>query len=140
MLVIPAAYFLMQRGAHVPSGHSTGSSAAGTASMSSFAVKYRRSTRSTSATCAVVAALGAPALAVLAFEILLNATAVFNHANVRMPAWLDAGLRLWVVTPDMHRVHHSVAYNETNSNFGFNLPWRDRLFGTYRAQPRAGHA
>jgi len=94
---------------------------------------------STAIKCAAVAAIGAPALAVLVFEVLLNATAVFNHANARMPRRLDAFLRLFVVTPDMHRVHHSVAYNETNSNFGFNLPWWDRLFGTYRAQPALGH-
>ena len=88
---------------------------------------------------AAVAAIGAPAVAVLAFEVLLNATAMFNHANGRMPVWLDRWVRLLVVTPDMHRVHHSIVYNETNSNFGFNLPWWDRLFGTYRAQPAAGH-
>lgn len=88
---------------------------------------------------AVVAALGAPALAVLVFEVLLNATSMFNHANVHMPQQLDHVLRWWVVTPDMHRVHHSWYPNETNSNFGFNLPWWDRLFGTYRAQPRDGH-
>jgi len=87
----------------------------------------------------VVAALGAPAVAVLAFEVLLNATSMFNHSNVRMPAWLDRALRWIVVTPDMHRVHHSIAARETNSNFGFNLPWWDRLFGTYRDQPAAGH-
>lgn len=89
--------------------------------------------------CAAVAAIGASAVAVLAFEILLNATAVFNHANARIPEAVERWLRLFVVTPDMHRVHHSIAYNETNSNFGFNLPWWDRLFGTYRAQPAAGH-
>ncbi len=88
---------------------------------------------------AVVAALGAPALAVLIFELLLNATSIFNHGNVRMPARLDRILRWIVVTPDMHRVHHSILSRETNSNFGFNLPWWDRLFGTYRAQPAAGH-
>jgi sterol desaturase/sphingolipid hydroxylase (fatty acid hydroxylase superfamily) len=88
---------------------------------------------------AVVAALGAPAVAVLVFEVLLNATSMFSHANVRMPQQLDRALRWWVVTPDMHRVHHSWYPNETNSNFGFNLPWWDRLFGTYRAQPRDGH-
>jgi sterol desaturase/sphingolipid hydroxylase (fatty acid hydroxylase superfamily) len=88
---------------------------------------------------AVVAALGAPALAVLIFEVLLNATSMFNHANVRMPLGLDRVLRWVVVTPDMHRVHHSILSGETNSNFGFNLPWWDRLFGTYRAQPAAGH-
>jgi sterol desaturase/sphingolipid hydroxylase (fatty acid hydroxylase superfamily) len=88
---------------------------------------------------AAVAAIGAPAVAVLVFEVLLNATAMFNHANGRLPVWLDRWVRLLVVTPDMHRVHHSIVYNETNSNFGFNLPWWDRLFGTYRAQPAAGH-
>ncbi|HSD42592.1 MAG TPA: sterol desaturase family protein [Burkholderiales bacterium] len=88
---------------------------------------------------AAVAAIGAPAIAVLVFEVLLNATAMFNHANGRMPVWLDRWVRLVVITPDMHRVHHSIAYNETNSNFGFNLPWWDRFFGTYRAQPAAGH-
>lgn len=88
---------------------------------------------------AAVAALGAPALAVLIFEVLLNATAMFNHANVRLPPALDRVLRWVVVTPDMHRVHHSIVPAETNSNFGFNAPWWDRLFGTYRAQPAAGH-
>ena len=88
----------------------------------------------------VVLALGPPVAAVLAFELLLNATSMFNHGNVRMPLVLDRVLRWVVVTPDMHRVHHSVDPRETNSNFGFNLPWWDRLFGTYRAQPAAGHA
>jgi len=83
--------------------------------------------------------VGPPVLAVILFEILLNATSMFNHGNIRMPAGLDRMLRLFVVTPDMHRVHHSVAIVETNSNFGFSLPWWDRLFGTYRAQPAAGH-
>ena len=87
----------------------------------------------------VIAALGAPALAVLIFEVLLNATAMFNHANARLPLKVDALLRLVLVTPDMHRVHHSIHVEETNSNFGFNLPWWDRIFGTYRAQPRDGH-
>jgi sterol desaturase/sphingolipid hydroxylase (fatty acid hydroxylase superfamily) len=87
----------------------------------------------------VVAALGAPASAVLIFEVVLNATSMFNHGNVRLPARLDRDLRWLVVTPDMHRVHHSVVPRETNSNFGFNLPWWDRLFGTYRPQPVAGH-
>jgi sterol desaturase/sphingolipid hydroxylase (fatty acid hydroxylase superfamily) len=87
----------------------------------------------------VVVLLGAPPLAVLLFEVLLNATSMFSHGNIRLPAWLDRGLRLVVVTPDMHRVHHSVISRETNSNFGFNLPWWDFLFGTYRAQPAAGH-
>jgi len=88
---------------------------------------------------AVVAALGPPAVAVLIFEVLLNATAMFNHSNIRLPLGVDRWLRLLVVTPDMHRVHHSVIPAETNSNFGFNLPWWDRLLGTYRAQPAAGH-
>ena len=88
---------------------------------------------------AAVAAVGAPPVAVLVFEVLLNATAMFNHANGRLPAALDRWVRLVLVTPDMHRVHHSIAYDETNSNFGFNLPWWDRLFGTYRARPAAGH-
>jgi sterol desaturase/sphingolipid hydroxylase (fatty acid hydroxylase superfamily) len=87
----------------------------------------------------VIAALGAPAAAVLLFEVLLNATSMFNHGNVRMPAALDRVLRWIVVTPDMHRVHHSISVDETNSNFGFNLPWWDRLFGTYRGQPALGH-
>jgi len=82
---------------------------------------------------------GIPAIAVLLFEVVLNATSMFNHANVSMPAALDRVLRLLVVTPDMHRVHHSILRNETDSNFGFNLPWWDRLFGTYRAAPAAGH-
>ncbi|KUO55786.1 MAG: sterol desaturase [Sphingomonadales bacterium BRH_c42] len=88
---------------------------------------------------AVVAALGPPAVAVLVFEVLLNATAMFNHSNVRIPVAIDRVLRLIVVTPDMHRVHHSIHPSETNSNFGFNSPWWDRLLGTYRAQPRDGH-
>lgn len=88
----------------------------------------------------VVAGLGAPVVAVILFEVALNATAMFNHANARLPLGLDRILRLVVVTPDMHRVHHSIAPDETNSNFGFNLPWWDRLFGSYRAQPTAGHA
>jgi sterol desaturase/sphingolipid hydroxylase (fatty acid hydroxylase superfamily) len=87
----------------------------------------------------LIALLGAPALAVLVFEVLLNATSMFNHANVSMPLRLDRVLRWLVVTPDMHRTHHSIVMQETNSNFGFNLPWWDRLFGTYRANPAAGH-
>lgn len=87
---------------------------------------------------AAVAALGASALAVLIFEVLLNATAMFNHGNVELPAALDRILRRFIVTPDMHRVHHSVVPSETNSNFGFNLPWWDRLLGTYREAPAAG--
>ena len=89
---------------------------------------------------AQVIILGPPAVAVLVFEILLNGTAMFNHSNIRIPLGLDRILRLIVVTPDMHRVHHSIHPSETNSNFGFNLPWWDRLLGTYRAQPREGHA
>mgnify|MGYP003925994539 CR=1 FL=1 len=88
---------------------------------------------------AMVMALGPPAVAVLIFEVLLNATAMFNHSNIRLPMLVDRFLRLIVVTPDMHRVHHSVIPEETNSNFGFNLPWWDRLLGTYKAQPNAGH-
>jgi sterol desaturase/sphingolipid hydroxylase (fatty acid hydroxylase superfamily) len=86
-----------------------------------------------------VAMLGPPVAAVLIFEVILNGTAMFNHSNVRMPAAVDRILRLLVVTPEMHRVHHSVIIRETNSNFGFNFPWWDRFFGTYRAQPAAGH-
>ena len=88
---------------------------------------------------AIVAAFGVPVLAVLIFEITLNGTAMFNHGNIYLPQRLDRYLRLLVVTPDMHRVHHSVIIRETNSNFGFNFPWWDRLFGTYRNQPVAGH-
>jgi sterol desaturase/sphingolipid hydroxylase (fatty acid hydroxylase superfamily) len=88
---------------------------------------------------AVVVVLGPPAVAVLVFEVLLNATSMFNHSNLRIPLRLDRVLRWISVTPDMHRVHHSIHPNETNSNFGFNLPWWDRLLGTYRAQPREGH-
>lgn len=88
---------------------------------------------------AVVLALGVPAVAVLLFEILLNATSLFNHANVRLPDGLDRFLRWIIVTPDMHRIHHSMRGEETNSNFGFNLPWWDYAFGTYRADPLRGH-
>lgn len=88
---------------------------------------------------AAVAALGAPPVAVLLFEVALNATSMFNHSNIRIPLKVDQVLRLLVVTPDMHRVHHSVIIQETNSNFGFNLPWWDRLFGTYKDQPDKGH-
>jgi sterol desaturase/sphingolipid hydroxylase (fatty acid hydroxylase superfamily) len=88
---------------------------------------------------AVIVALGVPPVAVVVFEVLLNATSMFNHANVRIPATLEPALRWLLVTPDMHRVHHSVERDETNSNFGFNLSLWDRVFGTYRAQPRAGH-
>lgn len=88
---------------------------------------------------AVVVALGPPAVAVPIFEVLLNATAMFNQSNIRLPMLVDRFLRLIVVTPDMHRIHHSIIPEETNSNFGFNLPWWDRLLGTYKAQPKAGH-
>ncbi|MEL6232331.1 MAG: sterol desaturase family protein [Cyanobacteria bacterium J06627_3] len=87
----------------------------------------------------VVLLLGAPAIAVLIFELILNATSMFNHGNVRLPSKLDPVLRLGVVTPDMHRIHHSSWVAETNSNFGFNIPWWDRLFGTYRASPSVSH-
>jgi sterol desaturase/sphingolipid hydroxylase (fatty acid hydroxylase superfamily) len=87
----------------------------------------------------VVLIIGAAPWAVLAFEILLNATSMFNHSNVNIPVSIDRVLRLFVVTPDMHRVHHSVIVKETNSNFGFNFPWWDRIFKTYRAQPERGH-
>ena len=86
-----------------------------------------------------VALLGAPAAAVVFFEVILNATALFNHGNLRIPADVDAWLRLSLVTPDMHRVHHSVIPCETDSNFCFNVPWWDRLFNTYRDQPTEGH-
>lgn len=88
---------------------------------------------------AVIAALGPAPGAVVVFEVILNATSMFNHSNVRLPLPMDTMLRLFVVTPDMHRVHHSVDYSESNSNFGFNLPWWDWLFGTYMPQPDAGH-
>jgi sterol desaturase/sphingolipid hydroxylase (fatty acid hydroxylase superfamily) len=88
---------------------------------------------------AAIAVLGPPPLAVLLFEVMLNATSMFNHGNVRIPARLERLLRLVVVTPEMHRVHHSIHVDETNSNYGFNLPWWDYLLGTYRAQPRDGH-
>ncbi len=87
----------------------------------------------------VVLALGAPALAVLLFEVILNGTALFNHSNAHIPRPVDRLLRLVVVTPDMHRVHHSVHRYEHDSNYGFNVPWWDRLFGTYRDQPDEGH-
>jgi sterol desaturase/sphingolipid hydroxylase (fatty acid hydroxylase superfamily) len=87
---------------------------------------------------AAVVALGVPAVAVLIFEVLLNATSMFNHGNVALPPWADRIARWIVVTPQMHQVHHSIDRAETDSNFGFNLPWWDRLFGTYRARPAAG--
>ena len=86
-----------------------------------------------------IVVLGAPVVAVLIFEVLLNATAMFNHSNVKLPATLDRLLRILIVTPDMHRVHHSINDFETNSNFGFNLSIWDHLFGTYQAQPVEGH-
>ena len=86
-----------------------------------------------------VVLLGPPVAAVLIFEVLLNAASMFNHGNIRLPLKLDWVLRFIIVTPDMHRVHHSVIIRESNSNFGFNLPWWDRLFGTYRDQPAKGH-
>ncbi len=88
---------------------------------------------------ATIIMLGPPVVGVVIFEVLLNATAMFNHGNIKLPKSIDRILRLFVVTPDMHRVHHSIIPEETNSNFGFNLPWWDRIFGTYRAQPEAGH-
>jgi sterol desaturase/sphingolipid hydroxylase (fatty acid hydroxylase superfamily) len=86
-----------------------------------------------------VATLGASATGVLIFEVLLSATSMFNHGNIYLSVHGDRWLRWMLVTPDMHRVHHSLVLAETNSNFGFNLPWWDRLFGTYRSQPAAGH-
>ena len=88
---------------------------------------------------ATILVLGPPVVAVIIFEIVLNATAMFNHGNLRLPQRIDAILRLMIVTPDMHRVHHSVIKRETNSNYGFNLSIWDRLFGTYRSQPQYGH-
>jgi sterol desaturase/sphingolipid hydroxylase (fatty acid hydroxylase superfamily) len=87
----------------------------------------------------VIVVLGPSPAAVLTFEMLLNATSMFNHSNVRMPVAIDRALRWIVVTPDMHRVHHSVLPRETNTNFGFNVSWWDRLLGTYRAEPAGGH-
>ena len=87
----------------------------------------------------LVLVLGPPAIAVLIFEVVLNASALFNHSNIRLPKAVDTVLRLIIVTPDMHRVHHSIDPTETNSNYGFNVPWWDRLLGTYIAQPKAGH-
>lgn len=83
--------------------------------------------------------LGAPSAAVVSFEILLNACSMFNHANLGIPVAVDRWLRLILVTPDMHRVHHSVIPRETDTNFGFNVPWWDRMFGSYRPQPSLGH-
>ncbi len=88
---------------------------------------------------ALVVIIGPPVIAVILFEIILNLTAMFNHGNIYIPAGIDRILRLFVVTPDMHRVHHSVIPSETNSNYGFNFPWWDRIFGTYLSQPKKGH-
>ena len=88
---------------------------------------------------ATILLLGPPVVAVILFEVILNGMAMFNHGNVRLPRGVDRLLRLLLVTPDMHRVHHSVEDDEANSNFGFNLSIWDRLFGTYRDQPRQGH-
>ncbi|MDH5408565.1 MAG: sterol desaturase family protein, partial [Gammaproteobacteria bacterium] len=88
---------------------------------------------------AAIIVLGPPVVAVIIFEVILNFMAVFNHANVKLPLAIDRIVRMLLVTPDMHRVHHSVEDDEANSNFGFNLSIWDRLFGTYRDQPRAGH-
>jgi sterol desaturase/sphingolipid hydroxylase (fatty acid hydroxylase superfamily) len=87
-----------------------------------------------------IAALGPPVVAVILFEVVLNGMAMFNHGNVRIPERIDRALRWLVVTPDMHRVHHSMESDETNSNFGFNLSLWDRVMGTYQAQPRLGHS
>jgi sterol desaturase/sphingolipid hydroxylase (fatty acid hydroxylase superfamily) len=89
---------------------------------------------------AVILLLGPPMVAVIVFEVLLNGMAMFNHGNVSLPPGLDRWVRRLLVTPDMHRVHHSIEDDETNSNFGFNLSLWDRAFGTYRDQPRAGHS
>jgi sterol desaturase/sphingolipid hydroxylase (fatty acid hydroxylase superfamily) len=88
---------------------------------------------------AAVVLFGFPAGAVLIFEIVLNATALFNHANIYIPPAIDGILRFVIVTPDMHRVHHSIIIKESDRNFGFNLPWWDRVCGTYQAQPVEGH-
>jgi len=87
---------------------------------------------------ATIVVLGPPVVAVIVFEVTLNAMAMFNHGNIGLPSKLDKLLRFFIVTPDMHRIHHSIEDDETNSNFGFNLSWWDRLFGTYREAPRAG--
>jgi sterol desaturase/sphingolipid hydroxylase (fatty acid hydroxylase superfamily) len=88
---------------------------------------------------AAIALWGTPPLAVLIFEVLLNATAMFNHSNISFPPALERLLRWVIVTPDMHRIHHSVIPQETNSNYGFNLPWWDYWCGTYRAEPAQGY-
>ncbi len=88
---------------------------------------------------AIVVVLGAPAISVILFEIVLNGGAMFNHSNTKLPLWLDRYLRWFIVTPDMHRVHHSIIHNETDSNYGFNFSFWDRMFGTYVDQPSKGH-
>jgi sterol desaturase/sphingolipid hydroxylase (fatty acid hydroxylase superfamily) len=88
---------------------------------------------------AAVAAIGAAPLSVLIFEVLLNGASMFNHGNIKIPLYIDSVIRMVLVTPDMHRVHHSVITRETNSNYGFSFSWWDRLFGTYIAQPQEGH-
>ncbi len=88
---------------------------------------------------ALIAMLGAPAAAVIIFEVILNGAAMFNHANISLPNTIDRILRYMVVTPDMHRIHHSEISFETNTNFGFNLSIWDRLFGTYTKEPQHGH-
>lgn len=90
--------------------------------------------------CAIILFFGMSVIAVLIFEILLNAASMFNHSNLRLPLKIDKYLRMIIITPDMHRVHHSVVVSETNSNFGFNLPWWDRIFHTYKPQPQKGHS
>lgn len=87
----------------------------------------------------IIALIGAPALAVLVFEIVLNGMAMFNHANVKLPIWLDRFIRPFLVTPDMHRVHHSTSPDETDSNYGFSFSIWDRMFATYYDQPALGH-
>lgn len=87
----------------------------------------------------LVLIMGPPVIAVLISEVLLNATSMFNHSNLRIPRWLERCLRLFLVTPDMHRIHHSTGNHEHNSNFGFNFPWWDKLFNSYQAQPDKGH-
>jgi len=89
--------------------------------------------------CGFVVILGIPAIGILLFEIIINGLAMFNHSNIYLPAAIDTKIRMAVVTPDMHRVHHSVIAKEFNSNYGFNLTWWDRLFGTYKGQPDKGH-
>jgi sterol desaturase/sphingolipid hydroxylase (fatty acid hydroxylase superfamily) len=86
-----------------------------------------------------VAAIGAPPLSVLIFEVMLNGASMFNHGNLRIPLYVDRVIRMVLVTPDMHRVHHSVVERETKSNYGFSFSWWDRIFGTYKAQPQEGH-